>query len=142
MFFYVSLFIACVLTAIVFLYLYHALMDVGKAVYKVLLPSSKENVTRHRRNVRFNSVVSDTPTPWGWNGNDHETREHGRRPATVGSASGLDGFLSKHSSETSSDGWPYRQDKVEFAGKAYKVKRKTASKKSRPAINNKQPWGW
>lgn len=142
MLFYVSLFIACVISALVVLYIYNALADAGKAVYRALLPSSKNNVTRHRRNVRFNSAISDTPTPWGWSGNDHETREHGSKPATANGTSVLDGFLNKQSNETSSVGWPYREEKVELAGTAYKVTRKTASKKSRPGTNNKQPWGW
>lgn len=142
MLFYVSLFIACVISAIVVLYIYNALAEVGKAIYGAILPSSKNNVTRHRRNVRFNSAISDTPTPWGWNGNDQEVREHGSKPATANGASVLDGFLNKQSNDTSSVGWPHREDKVEFAGKSYKVTRKTASKKSRPGTNSKQPWGW
>ena len=142
MFFYVSLFIACVISTLVVLYLYHALTDAGKAVYGALILSSKDNVTRHRRNVRFNSAVSDIQIPWGWKGNDHEVREHGPRPATANGASCLDGFLNKHSNGTSSVGWPYREDKVEFAGTAHKVTRKTAPKKTRLRSNGKQPWGW
>ena len=142
MLFYVSLFIACVISTLVVLYIYNALVEVGKAIYGAFLPSSKNNVTRHRRNVRFNSAISDTPTPWGWNGNGQEAREHGSKPATTNGASVLDGFLNKHSNDTSSVGWPYREDKVEFVGKSYKVTRKTASKKSRPGTNSKQPWGW
>jgi hypothetical protein len=142
MLFYVSLFIACVMSALVVLYIYHALADAGKAVYRALLPSSKNNITRDRRNVRFNSAISDTPTPWGWNGNNHEAREYGTKPATTNGASGLDGFRNKHNNESSSVGWPHREDKVELAGTAYKVTRKTASKKSRPETNSKQPWGW
>jgi hypothetical protein len=142
MLFYVSLFIACVISALVVLYIYNAIADAGKAVYRALLPSSKNNVSRHRRNVRFNSAISDTPTPWGWNGNEHEARQHGTKPATTNGTAGLHGFLNKQSNESLSVGWPYREDKVELAGKAYKVTRKTASKKLSPGTNSKQPWGW
>lgn len=142
MLFYVSLFIASVMSALVVLYIYHALADVGKAVYRALLPSSKNNVTRHRRNVRFNSAVSDTPTPWGWNGNEPEAREYGTKPATTNGASGLDGFLNNVGNKSTSVGWPFREEKVEPTGTAYKVRRKKASNEPRLRTGGAQPWGW
>jgi hypothetical protein len=143
MLFYVSLFIACVISAFLVLYLYHALADVGKAFYNVLLPSSKGNLTNHLGDVRVNSTVNGAQTPWGWKGNGHETRGSTLRSAAAKGASGLDGFLNNHANKTSSAAWPYREDKVELTGTAYKVKRTmTASKKSRPGTNSKQPWGW
>ncbi len=143
MFFYVSLFIACVISAFLALYLYNALAGVGTAVYRAILPGSKENITRHRRDVRYNLKANGAQTPWGWKGSAHETRASSPRTAAATGASGLDGLINKHSNETSSVGWPYREDKVELAGTAYKVKRTaTVSKKSRPGTNSKQPWGW
>ncbi len=143
MLFYISLFIACVIVAILVLYLYHALTDVGKAVYRAVLPNSKENITRHRRNVRYNSNVNDAQAPWGWEGNNHDTRKNVSISASPNGASDLDGFINKQSNESSSVSWPHREDKVELAGTAYKVKRTaTVSKKSHPGTNSKQPWGW
>jgi len=139
MFFYVSLFVACVISALLVLYIYNALADAGKAVYKAILPSKKSNVTSHVRNVRFNSKVNEAQTPWGWKGNDHVTRE----PVTKGAgATGLDAFVNRHDNDSASVGWPYREEKNEFAGKAYKVSRRTASKKSRLQTSGNQPWGW
>ena len=142
MFFYVSLFVACVILAFLALYLYNALADVGKVIYKAFLPSSKGSPTSHLGKVRSRSSINDTQTPWGWKGGDNETRAHRTKTAAPDGASGLDGFLDKHTNETSSVGWPYREEKTGFAGKTYKVTRKTASKKSRPGSNSKQPWGW
>jgi len=141
MFFYVSLFIACVIAAILVLYLYNALAGVGKAVYQAFLPSQKDNITSHVRDVSYHSKVNDTQTPWGWKGNDVGTRQRGTKAATVNGATGLDAFVNKHSNESKSVGWPYREEKNEFAGKAYKVTRRT-SKKSGAQTSGGQPWGW
>jgi len=138
MFFYVSLFIACVISALLVLYIYHALADVGKAVYRNFLPGQKDNLASQIGDVRFHSKVNDTPTPWGWKGNDHGTREHGAKGAVFNGATGLDAFVNKHSKESVSVGWPYREEKTELTGKAYKVTRGTASKKT----TGNQPWGW
>ncbi len=143
MLFYISLFIACVISAILVLYLYHLLTDLGRAVYKGLLPSSKNNATSHLERVRSGSKANGSQAPWGWKGSDHKTREKVSKFAPPIDTAGLDGFLNKVGNEPSSVGWPYREDKVGFAGTAYKVKRTTtASKQSRPGTNSKQPWGW
>lgn len=142
MFFYVSLFIACVISAIVVVYLYNALADVGKAVYRAFLPSSKNNSTRHVRNVRFGSKINDTPTPWGWKGGEHDTRGSSIKSTVPAGTTGLNALINDHGNESTSVGWPYREDKVESAGKAYKVTRKTAGKRLPVRGGNKQPWGW
>jgi len=142
MFFYVSLFIACVIAALLVLYILNALADVGKAVYKSILPSRKDHLTNSISNVRFNTKVNDTPTPWGWKGGDHVTRDQGTKAATMNEAGGLDAFVNKHGNESRSVGWPYREEKNELTGKAYKVTRRTSSKKSGLQTTGNQPWGW
>jgi hypothetical protein len=142
MFFYISLFVACVISALLVLYVYNALADVGKAVYKSILPSRKDHLTRNIRNVRFNSKVNETPTPWGWKGGDHGAREPVAKGSTMNAANGLDAFVNKHGNESTSVGWPYREEKNEFAGKAYKVTRRTSPKKSNLQTSGNQPWGW
>ena len=142
MFFYVSLFIACVISAFLVLYIYHALADIAKAVYRNFLPSRKDNLASHIGDVRFHSKVNDTPAPWGWKGNDHGTREHGAKGAALNRATGLDAYVNTHGKGSASVGWPYREEKNELVGKAYKVTRGTASKKSRMSTTGNQPWGW
>lgn len=173
MFFYTALFVASVITALIVLYLYNALMDVGKAVYKAMLPSSKDNLSRHIDDTPYHATINDTPTPWGWDanagrgnpakavpaspnddtpwgwkGNDNEIREHGAKGTVRNAALGLEAFLNKTTSEPSSRaskpsavGWPYREEKSEFAGKAYKVKRKVAPRRTNLKTTS-TPWGW
>jgi len=38
-------------------------------------------------------------------------------------------------------GWPYREEKFDFAGKSYKVSRKAKLKKTNLG-NTSTPWGW
>jgi len=134
MFFYTSLFIASVITALLVIYLYNALASVGKALYRGLLPSSKDNVTGHVSRTRYYSTRNDTPSPWGWKGNGNQIREHGHKAATANGNSGLDAFIDNHGKRSSSSGWLHREEKTEFAGSSYKVSRKTGSKG--------KPWGW
>ena len=173
MFFYTALFVASVIAAFVILYLYNALKEVGTAVYRAFLPSSKDNLARHIDDTPYHATINDTPTPWGWDeqaapekrvkavpaspnddtpwgwkGNNHEIREHGAKGTVRNAVSGLDAFLNKGSSEPSSKankpsavGWPYREEKSEFAGKAYKVKRRTTPRRTNLKTTS-TPWGW
>ena len=139
MFFYVSIFIACVISAFLIIYLFHALVDVVKVVFKGLQASPKDKVTGHLGSV---TTAKGTQTPWGWEGSYHETRTQRPRNATPNGMSGLDGYLNNVGSETTSVGWPHREDKVESTGRAYKVTRRTASNKTRLRTGGAQPWGW
>lgn len=104
MFFYASLFVAAFITATIVLWLYRALVGVGKAVYQAMLPSYKTDVhdaTAHLEDerqaltvndtltpwgwaghvqssqlARVNKIVEEEPVPWGWPGNRNEIREH------------------------------------------------------------------
>ena len=176
MFFYTALFVASVIAAIVILYLYNALKDVGTAVYRSFLPSSKENLARRINDTPYHATINDTPTPWGWDGqtaaaeknplktvvpaspnddtpwgwkgNDQGIREHGRKGTVRNAASGRDAFLNKTTGERASKaskqsavGWPYREEKFELAGTAYKVTRKATPRKTNLKTASK-PWGW
>ncbi|MDH4018445.1 MAG: hypothetical protein OEU84_02495 [Xanthomonadales bacterium] len=169
MFFYTALFVASVIASLIILYLYNSLKDVGKAVYRAFLPSSKEKLARQIQDAPYHSTINDTPTPWGWDGHaspvkqvktaspspsdnapwgwkggDHQVRENGSK----GSASGLNAFgnstASGHAAKTRNQarvGWPYREEKSESAGKAYKVTRKVTLQRTNLKTTSK-PWGW
>lgn len=169
MFFYTALFVASVIAALIILYLYNSLKEVGKAVYRAFLPSSKDNLARQIHDTPYHATINDTPTPWGWDdhatpvkrvktappspsdntpwgwkGGDHQVRENGRK----GSASGLDAFVNSTGSGQASKtrkqaavGWPYREEKSESTGKAYKVTRKVALQRTNLKTTSK-PWGW
>lgn len=166
MFFYISLFVASIIAAFVALYLFNLLVNAGKAIQKSWLPSAKGNPTRHVAGVRY-GTAADTSTPWGWKGHSSPAgaaRRHPAKPAvkapwgwqgnavresgqSTKNTSGLDAFIenSTHEKpETAGNptvGWPYREEKKESAGRAYKVTRKHAAQRSN-IKDAKAPWGW
>lgn len=168
MFFYTSLFVASLIVALVILWLYNAVADVGKQVYRAILPSSKSNVTEHVQDIPLNTTINETPTPWGWKshetpatvaktraakpskatpwgwpGNEKEIRDHGPNgtwPDGSKTEASLAGYGEKPKSARKV-GWPYREEEFEFAGKAYKVSRKAKPKKTNLSKTGK-PWGW
>ena len=168
MFFYASLFVATLILAAVVLWLYRAVVGAGKAVYQAILPSSKSGSADHLAREAVRTTVNETRTPWGWG--EHAKPAHAARTAKNAAAPvgksdnvpwGWPGSEKKghdykpgmsHARRAGADstakpaakgqiGWPYREDKFEFAGKAYKVTRKVAPKKTNLASTGK-PWGW
>jgi len=158
MFFYTALFVASVIAAFVIIWLYRSIADAGKAVYQAMLPSSKHAATSHLESQTMRTTVNGTPTPWGWK--SHETpanlaKTHAALPTekTPWGWKGNQGEVRQRqphnahaASRTASKqkqnvGWPYREEKSEFAGKAYKVTRKVKLKKTNLATASK-PWGW
>lgn len=165
MFFYTSLFVASLIVALIILWLYHAISDVGKAVYRAILPSSKGNPADHLKSETvLRTTINDTPTPWGWGdhtkpsqaartakivpsdsvpwgwpGNNNKIREHGQHyDLNAGQALAESDDNEKPKPVT---GWPYREEKFDFAGKSYKVSRKARPKKTNLS-NTSTPWGW
>ena len=67
MIFYTALFIACVIAAIICLYLYHWLADLNRTIYRDILPNSKTRTTRIQKARGVGPAVNRTLTPWGWN---------------------------------------------------------------------------
>jgi len=163
MFFYTSLFVATLILAAVVLWLYRALVGAGEAVYQAILPSSKSTPTDHLAREAVRTTVNDTPTPWGWG--EHAKPSHAAKTAKIAKADtvpwGWKGSDKKtngykpglsHARRAGVEpmakpaakgqiGWPYREDKFEFAGKAYKVTRKATPKKTNLSSTSK-PWGW
>lgn len=165
MFFYTSLFVASLIVALIVLWLYHAIADVGKAVYRAMLPSSKDNPTDHlERDTVLRTTINDTPTPWGWGehakpsqaaratriapsesvpwgwpGNDNKIREHGKQYDLNAGVALTEPVPDDKKKSTT--GWPYREEKFDFAGKSYKVSRKASPEKTN-LRNTGTPWGW
>jgi len=163
MLFYASLFVATLIVAAVVLWLYRALVGAGQAVYQAILPSSRSGITDHLAKEARRTSINDTPTPWGWG--DKAKPSQAARTAKIAKADtvpwGWPGNHQKpgqhkagaaharHNHEgpvakpeaKGQIGWPYREDKFEFAGKAYKVTRKATPKKTNLSTTGK-PWGW
>ncbi|GMR15393.1 MAG: hypothetical protein BMS9Abin30_1021 [Gammaproteobacteria bacterium] len=166
MFFYVSLFTASLIVALVALWLYHLLTDAGRTVYRSFSSGAKNTppLAYVERKVAH-STASGTPTPWGWGentnpsqaaraaaiapadavpwgwpGNESKDRAPQRHDELKAAEASLDEMGPKQIKE-SAIGWPYREEKSELAGTAYKVTRKATSKQTNlnPAD---RPWGW
>ena len=83
MFFYTSLFMASFIIAMVVLWLYKSLINVGKVVYGAILPSSKGNITANARDIVVPLSFNNARTPWGWGGHATpaaEARTHAALP--------------------------------------------------------------
>lgn len=118
-------------------------------INETLTPWGWDNQSSPAKPVNRNPALSSMQTPWGWKGNNDKTHEKtpggvsGNNPAT-----GRDAFAGNSDSGSSASddrnptvGWPYREEKFEFAGKAYKVKRKVIPAKTNLRDTGK-PWGW
>jgi hypothetical protein len=85
--------------------------------------------------------------PWGWPGNKNEIREH--HPGDISShGTGIHAHANHNNPSPPKEelkkpvvGWPHREEKLEFAGKAYKITRKAKAKKTDFSSSGK-PWGW
>jgi len=172
MFFYTSLFIACVVIALVFLFFYNSVADLGKLIYRKFHSGSKKKPAAHQEERILATTINDTPTPWGWAshatpeniarthpaapsrqspwgwpGHHHETYAHHSAGVTGntnggGASHSHNGGASKpEETETPTVGWPYREEKFELSGKAYKVTRKARPKRTNLRTTGK-PWGW
>lgn len=167
MLFYIALFVACVIIAVAFLYVFRALEHVTEDVYQVSVQSIR---TRHRNRPKERNLaptVNDTPTPWGWNGAEkpgHLVQAHPAAPNVKapwgwkgnhqpihahGVLKGVNGSsVTRHDNApgqakivSPAIGWPYREEKFEFGGKSYKVARRAAPKPPDLSKTDK-PWGW
>lgn len=138
MFFYVSLFVACVFLAFVVIYIINALTAVGSGLYRAFLPSAKKGTAGRHERVYSRTTRNSAQTPWGWKGNNNVIREHGSRHATAYATSGLDDLIRDHGSRSSSAGWPHREEKADLTGKSYKVSRQSGASRS----GRSKPWGW
>ena len=169
MVFYSLLFVASVIMALVVLYLYRMLAAVGKAVYRAFLPSTKDNPSNHQNEVKVVTSINDTPTPWGWHGNvaqehkEHKERTHtaapplivpwgwkgngneirvrGPKPSVRNSVQNGTTGLESDAASRDGVGWPYREEKFEFAGKLYKVTRRETFART-DFTTMVKPWGW
>ena len=137
MFFYTSLFVASIIIALVVVWLYNAMKNVGKVVYRAILPSSKNNPASHVKKRVLHATVNDTRTPWGWQGKGRvaggrnaQRKSHHNKPVANPAGRSMQNV-----------GWPYREEKLSSFGKAHTAQRKAKPKRTNPKTASK-PWGW
>jgi len=167
MLFYIALFVVCVVIAVAFLYVFRALENVSEDVYQVSVQSIR---TRHKdrpKERKLATTVNKTQTPWGWNGtekpdtaarklpaapnvkapwgwqgNQQPIKAHGVHSGVNGGTADRSNNAASHAKIVSPDvGWPYRQEKFDFAGRNYKVTHRLAPKPTDLSKTSK-PWGW
>ncbi len=142
MLYYTSLFLIIVLVSMVAIWMYRVVFGVSRAAYRSSVQGGRKVSKRAkarmkaRRKARIkaggSSTTSGVPDAWGWSGttglihSDRDThnpgslRGHARAGENIFATAPNDTIAGKNA------GWPYKEEKVEFVGKAYKVNRKAA----------------
>ena len=158
MFFYTSLLIASLVAAVVGLWVFRTIRYNVGSVYKTVLPGAAGDSTSHLKAKAAPITSGDTPwgwqghatpanaakthaalptekTHWDWSGSRNEVREQQAQNGPY------DNLSKRANTRKAGAGWPQREEKTEFAGKAYKVTRKTSPEPSDSNTADK-PWGW
>ena len=170
MLFYASLLLFSVAISVIALWFYRSMYDIGKAAYRAILPRARKAYKEEkavslssglatkatpwgwssdrgpRRAIPVVSPVAKkaAPAPWGWKGNDSRSRSRSIRLGgdVEEAAESLKNMLSRPAKgNTEHVGWPYREESFDFAGKEYKVVRKTRIRIAKAGGMSK-PWGW
>jgi len=132
MLFYTTIFVACVIAAIVIPWLYRLISGAGKAVHQTILPRSEQGPTSHLET----SPVHNGSTPW-----DLKTHratgmlamEYAARPKAEQKFAGDNSYygprnnysaLKPVKSRMPSADWIHREDKPALKGDIYKVTRR------------------
>lgn len=163
MLFYTSLLVACLVGAVVIVWLYRRIAYDAGSVYKTVHPIFQPDPADHVADGASRTAAVGTDTPWGWN--NHATpsnlaKTHAAKPTEQkpwgwkGREQAVREQHPHHGSYTApahananpnpgkpGAGWPYREEKQEFAGKAYKVTRKAKPSTTKLGADGK-PWGW
>lgn len=162
MLFYTGLLIASLLVALIVRWVYCSSKYNASSVYSTVISGVAEGPTSHVKAHATPVTTGGSASPWGWknhetpanaakmyaalpteklhwdwSGNKNEIHEHHPHH-------GPHGYSAKSNradTQKVSAGWPHREDKFEFAGKAYKVTRKVTPRTTDTAGADK-PWGW
>ena len=132
MLFYTTIFVACLIAAIVIPWLYRSISSAGKAVHRTILPSSERGPTSHLGTspVRNGSASFDLK-------NHHAPGalavEYAARPKAEQKFAGDNSYygprnnyseLTPVKSRMPSAGWIHREDKPTLKGDTYRVTRR------------------
>jgi len=160
MFFYTALLIASLLAALVILWVYRSIRYSAGSVYKTVISETEIGSTSQLKRKAAPVASAGSQSPWGWKG--HQTpanaaKTHAALPTEKphwdwsGSRNEVhdqqsengpyDNLSKRATTRKAGAGWPHREEKLEFAGKAYKVTRKAPSETSDTGTADK-PWGW
>ncbi len=112
-------------------------------------PWGWQNHATPMNEAKTHPALPEPTAPWGWPGNNKAIREHGpggndSDHTATGAAFSKGRIEAKPQSAKEQQpmvGWPYREEKFDFAGKEYTVKRKAKQSKTNLSKTGK-PWGW
>jgi hypothetical protein len=142
MLFYTTIFLACVIAAIIIPWLYRLISDAGKAVHRTILPHSEHGPTSHLRT----SLVRHGSTPWDLK-NHRAPGMFAKAEQKIASDDSYYGPRNQYSASTQAKvfmpnaGWIHREDKTAFIGNTYKVTRRLKTREKFPKIVSK-PESW
>lgn len=152
MLYYTSLFLFLVLVSVIAIWVYRGIFGVSRAAYRSSLQGGRKLSKRAkarmkaRQKAHGTSATKGAPTPWGWNaatGQMHSDRDI-RSPETLrGHARSSEHMFASAPNPAAvrkNAGWPYKEEKMKFAGKAYKVNRKAAE--DGELDGDGKPWVW
>ena len=164
MFLYTALLIASLVAALVGLWVFRTIRYSAGSVYKTVIPDTEIGSTIQLKSKAAPVASDGSQSPWGWKG--HETpanaaKTHAALPTEKphwdwsGSRNEVhdqqshngpyDNLSKRATTRKASAGWPQREEKHEFAGKAYKVTRKAPTQTSDTDTGTgslDKPWGW
>ena len=162
MFFYTALLIASLVAAIAVLWAFRTIRYNAGSVYKTVLPETEIGSTSQLKSKAAPVASDGSQSPWGWKG--HETpanaaKTHAALPTEKpnwdwsGSRNEVhdqqshngpyDNLSKRATTRKAGARWPHREEKHEFAGKAYKVTRKAPTQTSDTDTGTlDKPWGW
>ncbi len=132
MLFYTTIFVACLIAAIIIPWLYRLFSGAGKAVHRLILPRSEHDPTSHLKA----GSVREGLTPWDIK--DHRApgmlaMEYAARPKAEQRLAGDDSYYGPRNSYSAlkpvksrmpNAGWINREDKPTPKGNTYKVTRR------------------
>jgi hypothetical protein len=147
MLFYTTIFVACVIAAIIIPWLYRLISGAGKAVHRTILPRSEHGPTSHLKT----STVRNGSHPFDLK-NHHApgmllAREYAGRSKVgqkIGENTSYYGPHNNYSAPSYNKArmpkadWIHREDKTALIGSTYKVTRRVNTKMKMPKILRKQ----
>jgi|GEM_PF-3382513 len=156
MIYYTFLLLIIVVVSVIAIWMYRAIFGVGRSVYQSNLVGGRKVSKRAKARLKVrrkaraqnagSSSSSGIPTPWGWKDNaalPHEAYVAHKPGSLRGHAhAGVNVFAVAPAPATARKnvGWPYKEEKMQFAGKAYKVNRRAAD--GGDLNGDGKPWVW
>ena len=153
MFFYIAIFIACVIAAIIIPWLFRLISGAGKAVQRSVLPGAEKGPVSHLNISPVYAGNNGASTPWdlvSYNESTALARVRAKRLAAERNTAKNNSYIgprNEYSAPLHTDvnlpvtGWINREDKPSKDGTSYKVTRRVRTREKNPKHVNR-PTSW